>query len=214
MASKESSIRAFEEYALEYDSWYLEHLSIFESEAKAIEALELSGLGLEVGVGPGVFANRLGVSIGIDPSLSMLLITKRRGVAVLRAVGEYLPFRNGIFNYVLIVGTLCFLKEPSVAIKEAQRALKSRGDLILCEVPKDSSWGRFIEEKGKAGHRFYSHAKLYTIVDMYHILEDAGFKVVDAKGTLSFSPSEGERVEEPADNIKGMGFICLRAQSR
>lgn len=30
------------------------------------------GLGLEIGVGTGVFAQRLGVIVGIDPSLGML----------------------------------------------------------------------------------------------------------------------------------------------
>lgn len=213
MTSKEPSIQAFEEYALEYDSWYFEHPSIFESEAKAIEALGLSGLGLEVGVGSGVFARRLGVNVGIDPSLSMLLIAKRRGTAVVRAVGEYLPFRDRIFDYVLIVGTLCFLDEPSVAIKEVRRMLKSDGDLIVCEVPENSSWGKFIKEKGEAGHRFYSHAKLYTIVDIYNILEDAGFRVVDVKGTLSFNPREQEKVEEPKSDIEGKSFVCLRAQA-
>lgn len=213
MASKESSIQAFEEYALEYDSWYLEHSSIFESEARAIEALGVSGLGLELGVGSGVFASRLGASIGIDPSLNMLFIAKQRRVTVLRTVGEHLPFRNEVFDYVLIVNTLCFLEEPSVAIKEAHRVLKNNGGMILCDVPKDSSWGRFIEEKGKAGHRFYSHAKLYTIVDISHVLEDAGFRAVDAKGTLSFNPREQERVEEPESDIEGKGFICLRAQA-
>jgi hypothetical protein len=51
---EDSSIRTFDEYASEYDSWYVEHSAIFESEAKAIEAFSPTGLRLEIGVGTGV----------------------------------------------------------------------------------------------------------------------------------------------------------------
>lgn len=193
--------------------WYSKHPRIFESEVATIKALRLEGFGLELGVGSGVFAAALRIDLGIDSSLNMLRIAKRRSVAAVRAVGELLPFRNKRLDYVLIVNTLCFLEEPDVTMKEVWRVLKDDGSLVLCEVPKDSPWGRLIEEKGKAGHPFYRHTKLYTIVDMYHILEDAGFRVVDAKGTLSFSPNEEERVEEPGSDIEGKGFVCLRAQA-
>lgn len=208
---EELSMETFEHYALEYDSWFVEHPSIFESESRAIEALRLSGLGLEVGVGSGVFAKRLGVSVGIDPSLSMLLMAKRRGIEVVRAVGEYLPFRDTTFDFILMVNTLCLLVNLRPAIVDANRVLKKGGSLVLCEVPKDSSWGRLYEEKGRRGHRFYRYAKLYTIADIRRILEGAEFRVVDAKGTLTLSPGELERVEEPDSNIQGKGFVCLEA---
>ena len=201
----------FEEHAEEYDSWYLEHPLIFESEAKAIEALGANGLGLEVGVGSGVFAKRLGVSVGIDPSLSMLLLAKSKGIEVVRGVGKYLPFRDDAFDYILIANTLCFVRNPRAMIKDAGRVLKEAGSLIVCEVPKDPSWGRLYEEKRGRGHRFYRYATLYTILNLYHILEDGGFRVVDAKGTLSLGPSEEERVEEPESSIEGKSFVCLGA---
>ncbi len=206
-----SSVQAFEEYAFEYDSWYLKHPSIFESEARAVEAFGQRGLGLEIGVGSGVFARRLEVSVGIDPSPSMLLIAKSRGIEVVRALGEYLPFRDDAFDYILMVNTLCFMGDSQAAIKDAGRVLRKNGSLILCEVPKDSSWGTFYGEKWRRGHRFYRYAKLYTIIEVRRTFEDAGFRVVDAKGTLTFNPEEQERVEEPESNIEGKGFVCLRA---
>lgn len=92
----------FEEYADRYDEWYTRHASIFESELKAIRSFELKGLGLDLGVGTGVFAERLGVPVGIDPSARMLIIAKKRGIQVIQALGERLPFRGNSFDYDLI----------------------------------------------------------------------------------------------------------------
>ncbi|MGP8068783.1 MAG: class I SAM-dependent methyltransferase [Candidatus Bathyarchaeia archaeon] len=208
---RESSIRIFDEHASEYDSWYVEHSAIFESEAKAIEALRPTGLGLEIGVGTGVFARRLEVTVGVDPSLGMLRLAKARGIQAVRAVGEHLPFRRVAFGFVLIAGTLCFLKEPSATIRETAEVLKDDGSLIVCEIPRDSSWGRFIDEKGRGGHRFYKYAAIYDTQDVRRILEDLGFTIVETKATLSFGPEEHERVEEASDNMTGRSYVCLRA---
>jgi SAM-dependent methyltransferase len=208
---EDSSIRTFDEYASEYGSWYVEHSAIFESEAKAIEALRPTGLGLEIGVGTGVFAKRLGVTVGIDPSLGMLQLAKARGIQAVRAVGEHLPFRRRAFEYVLMAGALCFLEEPRATIRETAEVLKDDGSLIVCEIPRNSSWGKFMEEKGRAGHRFYKYAKVYDTQDVRCTLEDLGFTIVDTKATLSLGPEEHERVEEPSDNTAGRSYVCLRA---
>jgi SAM-dependent methyltransferase len=207
----EPSIRIFDENASEYDSWYVEHAAIFESEARAIEALRPAGLGLEIGVGAGVFAKRLGVTVGIDPSLGMLGLAKARGIQAVRAAGEHLPFRFGAFEYVLITGTLCFLKEPSATIRESAGALKDEGNLIVCEIRRNSPWGKFIEEKGRAGHRFYRYAVVYDIVEVRCTLEDLGFTIEDTKASMSFGPEEHELVEQPCQNTAGRSYVCLRA---
>ena len=88
------SVKAFDEYAERYDMWYSkpENRQIFESELMVIRSLGLSGFGVEVGVGTGVFASNLHIPLGVDPSLKMLGIAKSRGIEVVRAVGEALPF--------------------------------------------------------------------------------------------------------------------------
>ncbi len=204
-------IRVFDEHAREYDSWYLRHPFVFESEARAIEALRPTGLGLEVGVGTGVFARRLGVGVGMDPSLGMLELARSRGVQVVRAVAEHLPFRGEAFDFVLLAGTLCFVKEPNATVRESRKVLKDNGTLIVCEVPRDAPWGKLMEEKGRAGHRFYRNAKLYTRKEVRHMLENSGFRVIDAKATLASGPEEPEHLEEPSDNTERRSFICLRA---
>jgi ubiquinone/menaquinone biosynthesis C-methylase UbiE len=208
---REPSWQVFDRYADEYDLWYTKHPGVFESEVAAIKSLKLEGFGLELGVGSGMFAAALGLDLGIDPSLNMLRIAKGKGVPVVQAVSEQLPFRDKSFDHVLLINTLCFLEKPDVTMNEVWRVLKDKGSLILCEVPRDSSWGKLIEEKGRKGHRFYSHAKLYAIKEIRCSLEDAGFRVVDVKGTISFNPRELEMVEEPESNTEGNSFVCLQA---
>ncbi|MFQ5761508.1 MAG: class I SAM-dependent methyltransferase [Candidatus Bathyarchaeia archaeon] len=201
----------FEDHVKEYDSWYIEHAKVFECEARALEALDLRGFGLDVGVGTGVFACRVGVSVGVDPSLSMLRIVKARGVEVVSAVGEHIPFREDAFDYILLVNTLCFLDSPRIVIKESVRVLKKNGSLILCEVPKDSSWGSFYEREGRRGHKFYSQACFYTSAEIRHLLESEHLSIVKVKATLSYGPLEKEKIEDPKDDAEGLGFVCFQA---
>jgi len=206
--------KVFEDYAKEYDSWYLEHPAIYESEVRVVKELSMRGLGLEIGIGTGVFASRIGVDVGIDPTLAMLHIAKVRGVEVIQAVGEHLPFADKTFDYLLMVCTLCFLNRPKVVIEESVRVLKKDGSLIVCEVPKESPWGKLYEERKRAGNKFYRHVKFYTLQELKRLLASQGLRIVDVRGALSYGPSEKERLEEPIKGHKGLGFLCLRIQRK
>jgi len=201
----------FEDYAKEYDSWYLKHPAIYESEIRVLKGFDLKGLGLEIGIGTGVFASKIGVDLGIDSSLAMLRIAKEKGAEVIRTIGEHLPFVDKIFDYVLMVCTLCFLDKPSLVIKESFRVLKRDGSLVVCVILKDSPWGRLYEEKKKAGHKFYSYAKFYSIHELKRLITDQGLCIAEVMSTLSYSPSEEERFEEPIRGYRG-SFVCLRVK--
>lgn len=82
-------IEAFDEYVEDYDRWYGEEPGaiIYESEVKAVKVLIPCGLGVEVGVGTGVFASKLNTSIGVDPALRAIRMAKKKEVNVIRGVG-------------------------------------------------------------------------------------------------------------------------------
>jgi len=202
----------FEEYADRYDEWYTRHASILASELKAMRSLRLRGLGLDLGVGTGVFAGRLGVPVGVDPSARMLSIAKKRGVQTIQALGENLPFRSDSFDYALMINTLCFLDKPGVVLDECTRVLGKHGRLLVCDIVRDSEWGRLYERRGRAGHRLYSHAKFYTRDDLERMLRNHGFQVIELRATLKFGPKDPERVEAPSKDPEGRGFICLVAR--
>ncbi len=98
-----NGVRVFDEHAQDYDRWFDDNERVYQNEVDAVHKfLPASGIGIEVGVGTGRFAVPLCIKIGIDPSEPMTRIAKCRGMAVCRAIGECLPFRNDQFDFVLV----------------------------------------------------------------------------------------------------------------
>ncbi len=82
----------FEEYAQEYDDWFVRHEVVYRAELAAVEALlPTAGRGLEIGVGTGRFAGPLGIKIGVEPAWAMAEIARTRGIQVIRGDAEALP---------------------------------------------------------------------------------------------------------------------------
>ncbi|RLI76754.1 SAM-dependent methyltransferase [Archaeoglobales archaeon] len=189
--------RIFEGKAEKYDEWYEVNREIFEREVGCIERL-IEGRNIaEIGVGTGRFAEKLKVRIGVDASLDMLRIAKKRGVKELvRGDAHNLPFKDSTFDCLLFIVTLCFLDNPTKALNEANRVLKLNGKLIAAIVPKDSELGRRYIEKAKQGHRFYSRAKFYTLEEVKNMLEGAGFEVIDLRSVKIVSE---------------LDFVCIKA---
>jgi SAM-dependent methyltransferase len=204
------SYEVFERFSKYYDSWYSQHPEILESEIRAVKALGLDGLELDLGIGTSIFASRVKVQIGIDASKRMLKISAKRGVQVIRALAERLPFLNETFDYVLMIVTLCFLDNPETVLKETFRILRPNGVLAVCIIVRDSPWGQLCLKKAKQGHRFYSHARFYSLSELEELLEKHGFRIVDYKSTLTFSPSTIAVVENPRSNSFQGSFVCAK----
>jgi len=76
-------VSVFDSLASKYDSWYARHPVTAENEVIAArKALSGARPCLEVGVGTGFFAVRLGCDFGVDPSIGMLRVARARGVEV------------------------------------------------------------------------------------------------------------------------------------
>lgn len=203
--------KIFNKNAERYDAWYQRNPLLFECEAKVIRSLNLRGRGLSIGVGTGILDVEAPIEIGVEPALNMLRIASSRGIKPIRAAGEHLPFRDESFEFALMTATICFLDSPEEAIIEAKRVLRLGGKLVVCIVPRDSSWGDEYVKKGEAGHAFYLHAHFYSLSELENMLRRFGFKVAAIKATLSYPPSEEPRIEEPSENPEGRGFVCIKA---
>ena len=205
------SYKVFERFSKYYDSWYSQHPEVLESEIRAIKTLGLNGLGLDVGVGTGIFASWAKVQIGIDASTQMLRISAKRGVQVVGALAEFLPFPDETFDYVLMTVTLCFLDNPETVLKEIYRILRPNGVLVVCIIVRDSPWGKLYVKKAKQGHRFYRYARFYSLSELEELLEKSDFRIVDYKSTLTYSPSSVAVVENPRSNPCQGSFVCAKA---
>ncbi len=214
MANRHKIKEIFEENAQRYDEWFCRNRELAESELEVLRLIRPRGIGIEIGVGTGFFAERLGVEFGIDLSLNMALRAKSRGIEVVCGDALMPPFRDSAFNYALLIATLCFTDNPKGLVESTSRLLKRGGIIIACIIPRDSPFGIRYKELAKKGHVFYSNAKFLTVAETREILKAAGCRIVRVYATLSRgfgryrdSAYEIERIEE-AENY---GFVCLVA---
>ncbi|MFQ5721780.1 MAG: class I SAM-dependent methyltransferase [Candidatus Aminicenantales bacterium] len=198
----------------QYDRWFEKHKQLYQSELKALQRfIPSSGLGLEIGVGTGRFAEPLAVKFGLDPSFNMLKLSKERRIKVVQGEGEALPFKNETFNFVLIVVTICFVSKPLQVLKEALRVLNKGGVLILGIIDRDSPWGNYYLAKATKS-KFYKAARFFSGHQVINLLTTAGGKVKHICQTLWQPPPDIHQAEEPRPGFGQGGFVVFKTVKR
>ncbi|HEX6859097.1 MAG TPA: class I SAM-dependent methyltransferase [Caulobacteraceae bacterium] len=103
-----------------------------------------TGKVLELGIGGGLnlpFYDPAKVESvsGVDPSAELRARAERAerpaglNVEVRDGTAEALPFEAGSFDTVVCTYTLCTVRDPIAALREARRVLKPDGRLLFCE---------------------------------------------------------------------------------
>ncbi|MBC8208226.1 MAG: class I SAM-dependent methyltransferase [Desulfobulbaceae bacterium] len=206
--------QVFDERAAEYDSWFDDSL-LFEIELSAIQSLTPSNWepALEIGVGPGRFAQEMNTTFGLDPAKAPLELSRQRGIAVCQGQAEALPLQSNTLQGIAILFTLCFLENPQLTLKECARVLKPGGHLLIGIVPARSVWGQALNKKKEADHPFYRTANFLSIAELMPMLENAGLSVVQNCSTLFQKPKQ---VTEPETARPGLneqaGFVVILCQ--
>ena len=201
----------FDKYYKKYDAWYDKNKFAYFSEIEAVKkVLPKRGKGLEIGVGTGRFAGALGVKFGIDPSGKMLEAAKKRGVEVKLGSGEKISFKDSTFDYVAIIITLCFVKNPLKVLKESRRVLKKNGKIVIGIVDKDSFLGKFYQKKKSV---FYKQANFFSVEEVVKMLKNAGFNKISFYQTISKPLNKFVAIERPKQGFGKGGFVVIRAQS-
>ena len=98
---------------------------------------------LELAVGTGRFTKTM-VSrgadlVGIDSSISMLRITRKKSSttisaitpSLIRADAAKLPFKDNVFDYILCINAVNHMPKYTDAIAESSRVLKSNGSFVF-----------------------------------------------------------------------------------
>jgi SAM-dependent methyltransferase len=209
----------FDAMASDYDAWFEEAgKAIFDIEVLAFQRVLpfLPKPWLEVGVGSGRFAQALGIELGLDPSVKVAEMARRRGTAVLLGTAEQMPFTDEAFATLFVIVTICFVASPLEVLRESHRVLVPGGKVVLGLVLRDSPFGRFYEEKKKRGHRFYRYATFYSYAEVTGLLEETGFATEQVISTLFQMPGKVEHMESPQDGFDSeAGFtIVVAGKSR
>jgi ubiquinone/menaquinone biosynthesis C-methylase UbiE len=216
IAHWQHSSQVFEEHAAEYDSWFEDSL-LFAIEKAAIQSLDItfSQPALEVGVGPGRFAQALQIPFGIDPARTPLSLAQKRGVAGCQAIAEKLPFATSSLGAIFLLFTLCFLKSPSHFLAECRRVLQPDAPLIIGFVPAESPWGRNLRQKKENRHPFYQAARFSTIAQVQRLLTKQGFHIFKSASTLYQTPEQLAGFEPAKAGLdEQAGFVVVAARQQ
>ena len=211
-------VSPFDTLASAYDAW-------FEGEGKLAFAIEVRAFDevlpslpkpwLEIGVGSGRFAQALGIETGVDPSIKLVEMARKRGITTVLGRGEQQLFDKEAFGTVFLIVTLCFVDSPLDVLRQAHRILVPGGRVVLGLVLRESPWGKFYQQKKQQGHRFYKYATFYSYEEEARLLEQAGFSVEEVISTLFQKPNKAEHMELPQSGYSSSaGFTVIVAGKR
>jgi len=202
---------AFEAYLDRYEAWFEKNIFVYQAELRAIKSfLPPDGKGLEIGVGSGLFAAPLGIRHGVEPSRVMSAKARDRGIAVTHGVAEALPFGDAVFDFALMVMTVCFLDDMDAAFSQTNRVLKPGGTFVIGFVDKNSPLGKAYEQN-KRQSVFYKDATFYVVDDLLAYLTKAGFGEFSIAQTIFGMPSDIP-ADEPVKPGYGEGsFVVIKA---
>jgi len=207
-----SKTEPFEKDYDAYDAWFDENRNVYESEILAVRSLlPRSGRIVEIGVGSGRFASRLGIPEGVEPAVGVSTLAAARGVRILRGCAECLPLGDESCDALLYVTTLCFVDDVDLTFREASRVLKPGGCVVLAFIPKDSRFGT-LYDRLKQENAFYREATFRATQEVLAALEKAGLRLAEAVQTLTGPPeTANESVETPRPGLDRGSFVVLRA---
>ena len=203
-------VNAFDKNVEQYEQWFVDNPLAYVSELHAVRDLLPGGEGMEVGIGTGRFAAPLGISKGIEPSKAMAELARKKGIRVEQGVAELLPFKDGEFDFCLMVTTVCFLDDMDLAFREAHRVLKPVGAFVIGFVDRDSPLGQeYLKRKDRSA--FYKEATFYSVSEIVEHLERAGFGGFEFRQTLFRPLAEMEEVEPVKEGHGEGSFVVVRA---
>lgn len=192
LMGKSMRVAVFDHLVDRYEAWFHEHPGEYAAELAAIRTcLPRNGTGVEIGVGTGRFAAPLGVRYGVEPAYAMAALSSSRGIRTVLGRGEELPFRSRVFDYALMVTTICFLEDPLKALQEVRRILQPAGLAILGFVDRESTIGRRYLQ-AKDANPFYRWATFFSPAEVEQLLLQAGFRVERWVQTLCGEPPSEE----------------------
>lgn len=207
----QQAAKVFDQRAAEYNEWFKGSL-VYEIELAALQDLQIvtAGRKLEIGVGPGRFAEALDIALGVDPAWSPLQLAKQRGISPCQAIGENLPVLDNSLGAIYLLFTLCFASNPLQMLTECFRALSAEGYLVLGMVPLAGKWGKELYAKKKAGHDFYRYARFFTIETVKQWVDETGFRIVEVRSTLYQPPGFVKKMEKARHVLdEQAGFVVM-----
>lgn len=165
---------------------------------------------LDLGCGDGLLtcalAARGAYAAGIDADRRMLVAAQSRAThpdgrcAFVEGRVEHLPFPDGVFDVVVAVTVLCFVSNPSLAVREAVRVLRPGGRLVIGELGRWNLWAARRRIRAWLSSQLWKAARFRSAGELRSLLERAGIAVAAVRGAVYYPPVGWmARILAPAD---------------
>ncbi|MFW6268947.1 MAG: class I SAM-dependent methyltransferase [Bacillota bacterium] len=202
----------FDKFYKKYEKWFSENEAVYKSELKAVKYfIPENKKGLEIGVGTGRFAGPLGIETGVEPSRSMGTLAEKKGIDVYYVRGENLPFNDNNFDLVLMITTLCFLRDVEKVFKEVKRVLKDKGRFVIGFMDKDSLLGKMYMQK-KDDSVFYKKAEFHSTEEVIGLLKQHYFINIEIIETVFGNIEDIDEVQDFRKGYGEGGFVVIKAE--
>jgi ubiquinone/menaquinone biosynthesis C-methylase UbiE len=226
---------AFDAYAATYDGWFLNNSFVLQSEVALLaHVLQHPGRVLSVGCGSGLFEMLLkqdyGIVIheGIEPAEGMAEIARKRGLPVRLGSAEGTDFGRAAFDTVLFNGSTSYMPDIRAVFHKAYVALKSGGQIVVADVPKESSYAllytlaRVLQTWDHACFDGITPADVYPVALLREVnwrttpekikaLTAVGFVNLECAQTLTRHPVYSNREkEEPVAGYDRGDYVAIR----
>ncbi len=230
----------FDGYAAEYDQWFTANEQVFLSELKLLKAaLDLTDTThvLSVGCGSGLFEAalhqryHLPIFDGVEPSVDMATIARKRGLTVQIATAETVTLQPESYDTIYFNGSSSYMPDLAVAYQNCLLGLKPGGHFILIDVPKESAYGiMYALAKQLRGYtsetlqgvlppqpypiELVDSAYWHTTAEKRVLLEDTcHLKHLQYRQTLVANPVyTNQTVEDPETGYTQGGYVAIIAE--
>ena len=150
---------------------------------------------LDVGCGDGslniLLQGKARLVVGVDAALPACREARAKGFKVQCADLNacHLPYRDGVFDAVTCLDVIEHVLDPRHLLRELARVLRPHGVLVVTTPNTRAYWhiltlvrGRFPRTSGDPEGYDGGHLHYFTFADVCHLLNEAGFDVVEEFG--------------------------------
>lgn len=226
--------QAFDQYASEYDAWFMENRNVLETELRLVAStLRKAGRILSIGSGSGLFEkllkDRYSIEVArcIEPAEGMAAIARKRGVEVEINTAEAADYGNEEFDTVLFNGCPCYMQDLGLALRKAMTALWTGGKVVVIDVPKERPYGTIYNLalalgtwdhpllegcKPKAPYpiELVRQAAWRTTADKANTMTVCGFKDLEYQQTLTLDPCYSyTAIEDPMPGHDRGSYVAI-----
>jgi thiamine thiazole synthase len=217
----------FEETPEDFDTWFSKNKVVFESELLAEKYFITEPEDtVSIGIGSGLFDERLGIKYGVEPTEGMATLARERGVDVKIGTAENIPYEDAKFGTVLLGTILSYVKDRRKAISEAYRILKHNGHIVVSFLVREGSYAMMYdlaylrgshdpETAPKAPYpiKFIEETNWCSTKEVTNLLKDAGFVDLEYIQTLTRHPKyTNDEVEEPTEGYDRGDYVVIRGR--